>query len=111
MTEGYALFVNMNHKHGFVKRAADFPNKRTLCTDAHRINYVYQKMESQGNIAYLWEKDYNDIGAPLDFRQKTYFKTRRCCNINTRLESRRGKHNVVTTLVFGRSNNVGNTTL
>ena len=101
----------MDHKHGFVKRAANFPIERTLCTDAHRINYVYQKMESQGNIAYLWEKNYNDIGAPLDFRQETDFKTRRFCNINTRLESRREKHNVVTTLVFGRSNNVVNSTL
>ena len=47
MTKGYALFMNMDHKHGFVKR--------TLYIDTHRINYVYQKMESQGNIEYLWE--------------------------------------------------------
>ena len=55
VTERCALFINMDHKHVFVKRAANFPIKRTLCIGAYRINYVYQKMESQGNIAYLWE--------------------------------------------------------
>ena len=50
-----ALFINMDHKHGFVKRAANFPIERTLCIDPYRVNYVYQKMEPQGNIAYLWE--------------------------------------------------------
>ena len=55
MTEGYALFINMDHKHGFVKRAANLPTERTLCIDPYKINHVYQKMESQGNIAYLWE--------------------------------------------------------
>ena len=38
-------------------------------------------------------------------------EARRCCNVNTRSENRRRKHNVVTALVFGRSNNVGHTTL
>ena len=55
MTEGYALFINMDHKHRFVKRAANFPVERTICIDPYRINHVYQKMESQGNITYLWE--------------------------------------------------------
>ena len=55
VTERYALFINMDHKHGFVKRAANFPIERILCIDLYRINHVYQEMESQGNIAYLWE--------------------------------------------------------
>ena len=45
-----------------------------------------------------------------DFRQKTTSETRRCCNVNTRSKSPRRKHNVVTTLVFGRNNDVGNAT-
>ena len=53
VTEGYALFINMDHKHGFVKRAANFPIEWTLCIDTYKINYVYQKMESHGNIAYF----------------------------------------------------------
>ena len=28
----------------------------TLCIDTYRINFVYQKMELQGNITYLWKK-------------------------------------------------------
>ena len=55
VTECYALFINMDHKHGFIKRAPNFPIERTLFIDPYRINHVYQKMESQGNIAYLWE--------------------------------------------------------
>ena len=55
MTEGYALFINMNPKHGFVKRAGNVPIEQTLCIDSYRINHVYQKIESQGNIAYLWK--------------------------------------------------------
>ena len=49
------FFINMDHKHGFEKRAAKFPIERTLCIDPCRINHVYQKLESQGNIACLWE--------------------------------------------------------
>ena len=41
----------------FKQRAANFPIERTLCIDAYRINYVYQKKESQINIAYLWENE------------------------------------------------------
>ena len=37
----------------FRQRAANFLIERMLYIDAYRINYVYQKMESQGNIAYL----------------------------------------------------------
>ena len=55
LTEGYALFINMDHKHRFVKRAANFPIEWMLCIDLYRVNHVYQKMQSQGNIAYLWE--------------------------------------------------------
>ena len=55
VTKSYALFVIMDHKRGFVKRAANFPIERTLCIDAYRINYVCQNMESQGNVAYRWE--------------------------------------------------------
>ena len=32
------------------------PFERTLCIDTYRINFVYQKMELQGNIVYLWKK-------------------------------------------------------
>ena len=39
----------------FIQRAPDFPIERTLCIYAYRRNYVYQKMDSQGNIAYLWQ--------------------------------------------------------
>ena len=35
-------------------------------------------------------------------------KSRRCYNVNTRLERQRRKDNVATTSVFGRSNDVGN---
>ena len=55
LTEGYALSINMDPKQGFVKRAANFSTERTLCIGPYRINYVYEKMELQGNIAYLWE--------------------------------------------------------
>ena len=51
----------------------------------------------------LEKENYNDNGTPLEFR--------RCCNVNFRSENRRRKHDVVTTLVFGHSNDVGHTTL
>ena len=38
-------------------------------------------------------------------------ESRRCCNVNTRSENGRRKHNVVRTLVFDCSNDVGNATL
>ena len=59
----------------------------------------------------LEKENYNDIGTPVEFRQKTTIGSRRCCNVNVRLENRRRKHDVVTTLVFRRSNDVGNAML
>ena len=86
--------------------------ERTLCLEAYRINSVYQKLELHGNIPHLWE---NKIIMILEhfkiFVRKTTSKSQRCCNVNTKSEIPRRKHNVVTMLVFGRSNNVGNTTL
>ena len=31
-------------------------------------------MELQDNIAYLWKKNYNNIGTPLDFCQENDFR-------------------------------------
>ena len=45
------------------------------------------------------------------FVRKTTSKSQRCCDVSMRSEIRRRKRNVLTMLVFGRSNNVGNTTL
>ena len=59
----------------------------------------------------LEKENYNDIGTPLEFLRKTTSGSRRCCNVNVRSENRRRKHDVVTTLVFRRSNDVGSTTL
>ena len=88
------------------------PFERTLCIDTYRINFVYQKMELQGNIAYLWKKEIIMILEHLQiFVRKTNSESRRCCNVNTRSESRHRKYNVVTRLFFGRSNDAGNTTL
>ena len=81
-----------------------------LCIDAHRINSVYQKLEMHGNIAYLLENKIIMIIIIMIFVRKMISKSGRCCNVNTRSESRRRKHNVVTTLVFGRSSDVGKTT-
>ena len=58
-------------------------------------------MELQGN--------YSDIGTHLNFCQENDIG--RCCNVNTRSKIRRKKPNVVTTLVLGCSNDVGNATL
>ena len=69
------------------------PFERMLCIDLYRINFVYQKMELQGSIAYLWKKKIIMI---LDhiyiFVRKTTSETRRCCNVNTRSEKWRRKH-------------------
>ena len=32
------------------------PFEGTLCIDTYRINFPHQKMDLQGNIAYLWKK-------------------------------------------------------
>ena len=86
--------------------------ERTLCTDTYGINFVYQKMELRETNPYLWT---NKIIMMLEhveiFVRTTTSEIWRCCIVNTRLESQRWKHNIVTTLVFGRSNDVGNTTL
>ena len=42
------------------------------------------------------------------FVRKTTLESRRCCNVNARSENRRRKHNVVTTFVFGCSDDVEN---
>ena len=69
-------------------------------------------MELNGNIAYLWENKIIMILEHLEiFVRKTTSKSRRCCSGSTRPEIRRRKRNVVTTLVFRRSNDVGKTTL
>ena len=88
------------------------PFERMLCIDLYRINFVYQKMELQGSIAYLWKKKIIIILEHIQiFVRKTTSESRCFCNGNTRLKNRYGKHNVVTTLVFGCSNDVGNITL
>ena len=96
----------------FRQQAVNFPIERMLCIDGYRIDHVYQKMESQGNIAYLWE---NNVIIILEHRyifvRKATSKSRRCRNVNTRSQSERRKRNVVTTSAFGRSNDVKNTTL
>ena len=69
-------------------------------------------MELQGNIAYFWKKKIIMILEHIKiFIRKMTSESRHCCNINTRLENRRRKHNVVTTLVFDCSNDIGNTML
>ena len=86
--------------------------ERTLCLEAYGINSVYQKLELHGNIPYLWENKIIMILEHFEiFVRKTTSKSQRCCNVNTKSEIPRRKHNVVTMLVFGRSNNVGNTML
>ena len=86
--------------------------ERTLCLEVYRINSVYQKLELHGNIPYLWENKIIMILEHFEiFVRKTTSKSQRCCNVNTKSEIPRRKHNVVTMLVFVRSNNVGNTML
>ena len=95
MAEGYVLFINKDHKHGFVKRAANFPIERMLCIDPYRINHVYQKMESQGNIAYIWE---NKIMMILE-------------HLYIFLGKQLQNHDVASTLIPGRKADVENTRL
>ena len=88
------------------------PFERTLFIDTCSINFVYQKMELQGNIVNLWKKKIIMILEYIYiFVRKTTSESRRYCNVKTRSENRHRKHNVVTMLVFGCSNDVGNTTL
>ena len=59
----------------------------------------------------MGKQNYNDIGAPLDFRRENDFKITTLLQRYTRSESRSRKHIVATTLVFGRSNDIRSTTL
>ena len=87
------------------------PFEQTLCIDTYRINFVYLKMEFQGNIAYLWKKKIILIFKQLyNFVRKTTSESRSCCNVNVRSENGRQKHDFVTALIFGCRNDVGNTT-
>ena len=71
--------------------------ERTLCLEAYRINSVYQKLELHGNIPYLWENKIIMILEHFEiFVRKTSSKSQRCCNVNTKSEIPRRKHNVVT---------------
>ena len=75
------------------------PFEKRLCFDTYWINFIYQKMELQGNTAYLWKKKIIMILEHIEiFVRKTTSESRRCCNVDTRSENRRRKHNVVTTL-------------
>ena len=98
----------------FRQRAGNFQVSTIWANALHwhmQINFVYQKMELQGNISYLWKKKVIMIMEHQQiFVRNTTSESRCCCNVNARSENRRRKRNVVT-LVFGRSNDVGNTTL
>ena len=68
------------------------PFERTVCIDTYRINFVYQKTELQGSIAYLWKKRIIMILEHIQiFVRKATPESQRCCNVNTRSE-------IVTTL-------------
>ena len=81
------------------------------CINTYRIIFVYQKMELQSNIAYLAQKIKMILQHLQIFFRKTTPESQRCCNVNNTSKSQYWKHNVVATLVFGRSNIVRNTTL
>ena len=99
----------------FRQQAADFQISTIWVNVLHW--YIQNKFcLSKNGIARqycisLEKENYNDIGTHLDYRRKTTSESRRYCNVNTMSENRRRKHNVVTTLVFDCSNDVGNTTL
>ena len=57
------------------------------------------------------KENYNDIGTSLDFREENDFRITTLLQRYYQIGKPTSKHNVVTTLVFGRSNNVGNTML
>ena len=80
----------------FRERVANFPIERTLWIDVYRVNYVYQKMETQGNIAYIWE---NEIIMILE-RAFRFSSGKRLQN-----------HDFAVTLIPGRKTDVGNTML
>ena len=79
------------------------PFERTLCIDTYRINFIYQKMELQGHITYLWGEKiwyWNTFRFSSGKRHQNH-------DVAATLIRRR-KHNVVTTVVFGCSNDLGN---
>ena len=70
------------------------------------------KNEIEGQFAFFGGKGITVILVHCNnFVQKTTLKTGRCFNVDSWSKNRRWKHNVVTTLVFGWSDNVGNLTL
>ena len=71
------------------------PFDRTLCIDTYRINFVYQKMELQVNVAYLWKK-----------KLLWYWNTFRFSS-----GKRHQNHEVAAKLIPGRKTDVQNTTL
>ena len=73
--------------------------RESFFIDTYRVNFVYQEMVLQGNIAYLWKKKIITILEHLQiFVRKTTSESQRCCNVNAKSENRRQKHNIVTTL-------------
>ena len=87
------------------------PFELMLCIKPYRIIFMYQKLELQSNIAYLAQKVIMILQHLYIFIRKTTPESQRCCNVNTTSKSQYWKHNVVATLVFGRSNIIRNTTL
>ena len=82
------------------------PFEQTLCIDTYRINFFLSKNGIARQYYIPLEKEHYDIGTHLDFCQENDIsittllaQQKQCCN------------KVVTTLVFGCSNDVGNTTL
>ena len=70
------------------------PFEWTLCIDTYRINFVYQKMDLQGNIAELWKKKIIMILNTFKFLSGKQHQNR----------------DVAATLIPGRKADVGNTT-
>ena len=63
------------------------PFERTLCIDTYKINFVYQKMELQGNNAYLQKKKiiilkHIQIFVRKTTSEKPTSKTQRCNNVS-----------------------------
>ena len=87
------------------------PFAQTLCIDTYRTNFVYQKIKLQGIIVHLWKKKIMILEHLQIFVREATSESQRCCNVNGRSQNRCHKHNVVTTLIFGRSNDGGNTML
>ena len=69
------------------------PFEQTLCIDTYRINFVYQKMELQGNIAYLGKRKLQWYWSIFRFSSG----------------KRRQNHDVAATVMPGRKTDVENT--